>query len=393
MSRPRLPRWAAGGVAVGLASLAACADNPTRPLTFRLETVATGLDVPVQVTAAPGDPTRLFVVEKTGRIHVIRDGTLLQQPFLDLSGSVSVGAEQGLLGLAFAPDYATSGRFYLDYTDPAGATIGGTTRIVRYRVSVQPDSAVPTPDRVLLSVPQPQPNHNGGMLAFGPDGMLYIGLGDGGGANDPDNHAQNKTDLLGKLLRIDVSGPGDYAIPPDNPFSAPDAAEIWCYGLRNPWRFSFDRLTGDLYIGDVGQDRFEEVDVAPAVPRGAGRGLNFGWRVTEGFSCFNPSSGCDTTGLTAPALDYPHAGGTCSVTGGYVHRGAGSPSLYGMYFYADYCAGWVRGFRYAGGKATEQTDWPQLDPGGRITSFGEDTAGELYITTIEGGVYRIAPNP
>ena len=358
--------------------------SPRPPLTGTLHftTVASGLDQPLFLTSPPGD-ARLFVVERTGRIRVIKAGVLQPRPFLDVTARItSAGGEQGLLGLAFAPDYATSGRFYVDYTD-----VNGDTRVMRYAVSSDPDSADPASAQVVLAQAQPFSNHNGGMLAFGPDGMLYVGLGDGGSAGDPQGNGQNRGVLLGKILRLDVSGAGAYSVPAGNPFSSPDRPEIWCYGLRNPWRFSFDRQNGDLYIGDVGQNQHEEVDVATAAS-GGGRGINFGWNTMEGRACYSPKIGCDTTGLAMPVIDYDHGQG-CSVTGGYVYRGTAVPALRGHYLYADYCSSWVRSFRYAGGQALEQTDWGTLP--GQPLSFGEDADGELYVLLQSGVVVRVAP--
>jgi glucose/arabinose dehydrogenase len=380
-------RWAI--VAVALAMLGTgCGKkdgnpiSPPPPLDLGLQLLRGGMNFPLFLTAAPGDTARLFVVEKGGAIRIIKSGVLLSAPFLDLTGQVSTGDEQGLLGLAFDPDYATNDRFYVSYTDPAG-----DTRIARYLVSADPDVAVSTADRILLAVDQPDVNHNGGMIAFGPDGMLYVGLGDGGGADDTYRTGQDRTELLGSLLRLDVRGAGDYAIPAGNPFSSPNAPELWDYGLRNPWRFSFDRLNGDLYIADVGQVEHEEIDVSTAAS-GGGIGLNYGWPITEGSACHEPTVGCNRTGLTGPVLDYGHGDG-CSVTGGYVYRGAAIPALLGTYFYADYCTGWVRSFRYQSGAAVERIDWAALRPGGNITSFGEDARGELYVITRQGDVNRI----
>lgn len=351
-----------------------------------LKAVATGLDFPIYLTTSPGDNNRLFIVEKGGRILIIKNGTLLETPFLDIHHLVSTGGEQGLLGLAFDPNYAANGRFYVSYTDTTG-----DSRIVRYLVSGNPDVAQAAPDRVLLTIDQPFANHNGGGIVFGPDGYLYIGMGDGGSGNDPQGNGQDLTDLLGSLLRIDVSPQGDYTIPGDNPFIdlATARPELWDFGLRNPWRFSFDRLTGDLYIADVGQNAREEINVAPAA-QGRGRGLNYGWNIMEGTICtpgVNPN--CNKTGLTLPVLDYDRSGGACSVIGGYVYRGSALPQIRGTYFYGDYCAGWVRSFVYRNGAAMNQKDWKSLRPGGNITSFGEDGEGELYILTSQGGVYRI----
>jgi glucose/arabinose dehydrogenase len=354
----------------------------TVPVT--LQEVAGGLDFPLYLTTPPGDP-RLFVVQKGGAIRIIKDGALLPTPFLDLTGQVSTGSEQGLLGLAFDPAYATSGRFIVHYTDPAG-----DTRVSAFHVSADPDRADPASQKVLLGADQPFANHNGGQIAFGPDGFLYLGLGDGGSGGDPSGTGQRLDDLLGSILRIGLSaGPG-YTVPPDNPFVGVSGArpEVWSYGLRNPWRFSFDRLTGDLYIADVGESRLEEIDVAPAAD-GGGRGVNYGWNVMEGTSCY-AGSGCDTTGLAAPVLVYDHGQG-CSITGGYVYRGAAIPALQGHYFYADYCSGFVRSLRLVNGAVTERADWPTLRPGGAIPSFGEDAAGELYVLSADGRVLKIVP--
>ena len=366
-----------------------CRENAARQTSsdsLSLKTVAAGLDFPLYLATAPGDNSRLFIVEKGGLIRIIKNGTLLGIPFLDILNLVSTGSEQGLLGLAFDPNYIANGRFYASYTDTAG-----DSRIVRYLVSGNPDVAQPAPDRVLLTIDQPFANHNGGDIVFGPDGYLYIGMGDGGSGNDPQGNGQDLTDLLGSLLRIDVRPQGDYTVPGDNPFISQPAArpELWDFGLRNPWRFSFDRETGDLYIADVGQNAREEINVAPAA-QGGGKGLNYGWNIMEGTLCtpeVNPD--CSKTGLTLPVLDYDHSSGNCSVTGGYVYRGSAIPEIRGTYFYADYCAGWVKSFVYRNGAATDPKDWESLRPGGNITSFGEDGQGELYILTSQGGVYRI----
>ena len=366
-----------------------CKENAARQETSvptGLKTVATGLDFPLYLTTAPGDNNRLFIVEKGGLIRIIKNGALLETPFLDIRNLVSTGGEQGLLGLAFDPGYVTNGRFYVSYTDTAG-----DSRIVRYRVSGNPDVSQTAPDRVILSIDQPFANHNGGNIVFGPDSYLYIGMGDGGSGNDPHGNGQDKTDLLGSLLRIDVRPLGDYIIPGDNPFIINLSArpELWDFGLRNPWRFSFDRQTGDLYIADVGQNNREEVNVAPS-SQGGGKGINYGWNIMEGTICtpgVNPD--CNKTGLTLPVLDYDHGSGTCSVTGGYVYRGSAIPEIQGAYFYADYCAGWVKSFVYRNGTAMDHKNWKSLRPGGNITSFGEDGQGELYILTSQGGVYRI----
>jgi glucose/arabinose dehydrogenase len=376
-------RWAQHG-SVLAALLLACGSETSPPdeATIGLEPVAIGLAFPLALTAPAGD-ARLFIVEKPGRIRIVRDGTLLARAFLDLSGAVSTGSEQGLLGLAFDPEYSLNGRFYVNYTNTEG-----DTRIVAYRVSGDPDLADPASADTILPIDQPFSNHNGGHLAFGPDGYLYVGSGDGGSGGDPQGNGQDRTDLLGSLLRLDVSSGSGYAIPPDNPFAEATAAraELWDFGLRNPWRFSFDRVTGDLYIADVGQNEREEINVAPRAS-GGGRGANYGWSVMEGIACFADAD-CDSSGLTLPVLEYTHADG-CSVTGGFVYRGSALPEISGHYFYADFCEGWVRSFRLSGGSAAELREWPELAPGGQVPGFGEDASGELYVLDAGGTVYRI----
>ncbi len=375
-----------------LVSPAACASGDGGPagpaeatLPVALREVASGLTFRLYLTAPPGDP-RLFIVEKGGAIRIVKDGGLLPTPFLNLAGRVSTGNEQGLLGLAFDPAYATSGRFVVHYTDLAGNTV-----VSLFHVSAgDADQADSTSETVVLTAEQPFANHNGGQILFGPGGMLYLGLGDGGSGGDPGGRGQSVADLLGGILRIDVGSGTGYTVPPDNPFIGQAGArpEIWSYGLRNPWRFTFDPAIGDLYVADVGQNAWEEVDVVPAAA-GAGRGANFGWNVTEGSHCYSTSS-CDRTGLVPPVLEYSHDEG-CSITGGFVYRGAAIPDLQGHYFYADYCRGWVRSFRFQDGQAVDQQQWSALAPGGPIPSFGQDAAGELYILTAGGQVFRIVP--
>jgi glucose/arabinose dehydrogenase len=318
---------------------------------------------------------------------VVKNGTVLPVPFIDLHTRVSRGGEQGLLSIAFAPDYASSGRVYVSYTN-----VAGDTRIVRYLVSSDPDVADSLSGDTVLAVAQPYANHNGGLIVFGPGGYLYVGLGDGGSGGDPHEYGQSLGTLLGKILRIDVNGAvgsQQYAVPPDNPFvgTAGARGEIWAYGLRNPWRFSFDRVTGDLYIGDVGQGAWEEIDVSTAAS-GRGRGVNYGWNVMEGAHCYGGGT-CSTSGLTLPVVEYDHSNG-CSVSGGYVYRGSAVPSLRGHYFYADYCDGWIRSFRFANGSATDQRSWTGvLNAGGPISSFGEDGVGEMYVVMHGGRVWKI----
>ena len=366
--------------------LLACSNtSEPSPVAAGLQLVTGGLSSPVFVTAPPGDTLRLFVVEQGGRVRVLRRDTLLGTPFLDLRGKIAAGGERGLLSLAFHPQYASNGRFYVYFTDP-----NGDIRIVRYRVSADSNVADALSADTVLAVPHPgQSNHNGGQLAFGPDGKLYAGLGDGGSFGDPDTNAQNRHRLLGKMLRLDVDGATGYTIPADNPFVADTSAapEIWALGLRNPWRFSFDRQTGDLYIADVGQGVAEEVNVQPAASAG---GENYGWDVMEGTYCYPPgTTTCNQAGLTRPVAQYEHPAG-CSITGGYVYRGTRVPGLAGQYLYSDYCTHFVRSFRYSGGQAIDPRDWtPQLDPGGNVSSFGQDARGELYILTLGGTLYRV----
>jgi hypothetical protein len=366
---------------------AACVDGPpvggNPPLTTVL--VARGFDQPLDLQSAPGDRTRVFVVEQTGRIRIVRGGSVLPAPFLNITSRTRGGGEQGLLGLAFHPRYADNGRFYVNYTDFAG-----DTHISEFRATPGSDTADAATERELLFVDQPFDNHNGGGLAFGPDGMLYVGLGDGGSAGDPFGNGQNLGVPLGKLLRIDVDRGSPFTVPPDNPFVSTAGAfgPVWAYGLRNPWRFAFDRTTGELFIGDVGQNAVEEVDVAPA---GRG-GQNYGWNVMEGGRCFRPASGCNMAGLTLPVVEYNHNEG-CSITGGVVYRGCRLPGYQGTYFYGDYCTAFIRSFRMQNGAVTDRRDWTA--PLGRgvnaITSFGVDAEGEVYIVDQDGEIYKIVP--
>jgi glucose/arabinose dehydrogenase len=359
-------------------------DPPEGTEPVALQQVASGLSFPLYLTAPAGD-RRLFVVEKGGMIRVVKDGAVLASPFLDISAQVSGGGEQGLLGLAFDPQYAASGRFVVHYTD-----LAGDTRVAGFRVSSDPDVADPASEVLILAADQPFANHNGGQALFGPDGYLYITLGDGGSADDPAGRGQSLSELLGSILRIDPLEGGGYAVPSDNPFVGTAGAlqEIWSYGLRNPWRISFDPATGDLYIADVGQRRWEEVNVSTAAD-GAGRGLNFGWSVMEGPECFRDSP-CPQEGLELPVVSYDHGDG-CSITGGFVYRGAAIPALRGHYFYSDYCGGWVRSFRFDNGAAADQFQWSALAPGGSVPGFGVDAAGELYVMSAQGVVFKIVP--
>ncbi len=375
---------------VGALVGAACGGDPISPppgeAEVALEEVATGLSFPVLVTAPLADPDRLFIVEKRGVIRVIRNGELLPAPFLDIRNKVSGGSEQGLLGLAFHTNYANNRLFVINYTDS-----DGNTRVSTLKASANPDVADPASEVVFLFVEQPFANHNGGHVTFGPFGFLFIGLGDGGSAGDPGNRSQDLTELLGKILRYQVADDGLVSIPTGNPLVGNPGVlwGIWSWGLRNPWRFSFDRSTSDLYVADVGQNRVEEINVV-AGAAGFGRAVNFGWRITEGSDCFMPATGCNRNGITFPVLEYGHEEG-CSVTGGHVYRGAAIPALRGHYFYGDFCGGWVRSFRYTNPLASDQREWPQLSPGQPITSFGEDAAGELYVVVSTGRVYKVVP--
>ncbi len=348
------------------------------------DVVASGLVRPLQVTHAGDGSNRLFVVEQPGRIMIVAGESVLPIPFLDISGLVETArTEQGLLGLAFHPNYLNNGYFYVDYTRMGD----GATVIARYSVSsAEPNLADPASATLLLTVAQPYANHNGGQIAFGPDGYLYIGLGDGGGAGDPQENGQDITNLLGTILRIDVDGPPPYSVPPDNPFvGTVGRDEIWDYGLRNPWRFSFDRLTGDLYIGDVGQGLWEEIDHHAA---GTPGGLNFGWDCKEGTHEFEFTGACLTAELVDPVAEYGHSVGR-SVTGGFVYRGSRYPALQGRYFFADYVQGKIWSL-YKTGSDPDTWSIPELelDTPLLISAFGEDETGELYVVDLAGGTVR-----
>jgi len=343
--------------------------------------ITAGLASPVFM-AQPLDDGRIFVVEQGGRIRVVRNGVLQTTPFLDISSRVLSGGERGLLSVAFHPQYATNHFFYVYFTTQTS----GDIRIERFTTTANAEVADPASSRLIITTPHPVSNHNGGLVAFGPDGMLYAGLGDGGGGGDPDGNGQNFNALLGSLLRLDVDNGNPYLIPANNPFvgQAGRRGEIWAKGLRNPWRYTFDAATSLLYIADVGQDLREEVNAVPA----STAGLNYGWNVWEGLSCYNAST-CSATGFQAPILDFGH-GPACSVTGGYVYRGSAIPAIRGHYFYSDYCAGFLRSFRYENGVAVDQKDWGLT--ASAVASFGVDFAGELYM--ISGNsILKIAPVP
>ena len=340
---------------------------------LRLATVASGLERPVALIAAPGDPRRrLFIVEQPGRIRVLERGALAPKPALDLVGTLARGNEQGLLGLAFHPGFATNRKLYVDYTD-----VGGDTHVVEYQLAADADAIDPATAREVFTTRQPYSNHNGGDLVFGPDGRLWIGLGDGGAAGDPHGAGQDDRNLLAKMLRLDVDTPGARPV-------------IVAKGLRNPWRYAFDRATGDLYIGDVGQNLWESVFVVPADHV---TGHNFGWSVAEGRHCYDAER-CDRGAFTPPVADYAHDVG-CSITGGEVYRGKAIPALDGVYFYADFCTAIIRSFRWAKDGIRDHWEWkPALDPDGtlaQLSSFGVDHDGELYLLSLGGDVYRLEP--
>lgn len=341
------------------------------PAAYTWQILVSGLQRPVDLQVDGSG--RLFVLEKAGRIRIIENNQLVETPFLDISERVGSNSnEQGLLGLAFHPQYGENGRFFVNYTDKNGDTV-----IARFQVSSDPNAADPNSEVKLLGVDQPFANHNGGVLAFGPDGYLYAGLGDGGSQGDPNGNAQNTNVLLGKILRLDVDSAEPYAVPSDNPFGN----EVWAYGFRNPWRLSFDRSTGDLYIGDVGQNQWEEIDFLAA---GSPGGANFGWDHREGAHDYE---GGGPEGMIDPAAEYSHQEGGCSITGGYVYRGA-LPEWNGVYLYGDYCTGFIWGL------IRTENGWQhqmlfQLDE--RITSFGQDDAGELYLVSDSGNILRLAP--
>jgi glucose/arabinose dehydrogenase len=371
-------------IAAALATPAARASLPVTPQLF-----ASGLASPVDIAATGEGPGQLIVVEQEGTNRIVRNGAVEATQFLDIRGLVASGGERGLLGLALHPGFASNGRFFVDYTRAGD----GATVIAEFNVSAgNRNVADPASRRELMTIAQPFENHNGGALRFGPDGFLYIGMGDGGSGNDPGNRAQNPQEPLGKILRIDVDAAPPYGIPPGNAYATPGQGrlEIWALGVRNPWRMSFDRVTGDLYIGDVGQGTVEEIDF---VPRGAPAGLNFGWRVMEGNNCTGLGGGppCSSIGFAPPIATYEHTEG-CSVTGGVVYRGSAVPVMQGRYVYGDFCSGrmWTLSRDRDGRWVSEVL----LDTGHAIAAFGEDSAGEVYWSDLgSGSVYRLAASP
>lgn len=362
---------------------------PPAPLNFDpatkivLTPILEDLDRPVFVTHAGDGSGRIFIIEKGGQIRIFSDDALRKTPFLDISERVTTsGNEQGLLGLAFPPNFAERGFFFVNYTNKSGDTV-----IARYKVTADPNIADASSETIILEIDQPAKNHNGGMLAFTQDGMLWIGMGDGGGSGDRYNNGQNPETLLGKMLRIDVTSDPTkpYTIPGDNPWaSSADSVrdEIWAAGLRNPWRFSFDRANGDLWIGDVGQNQIEEINRIPT----GNKGLNFGWPIIEGSDCYTTSN-CDPQGLVLPVVEYKHGSDGCSTTGGYVYRGSKIPALAGVYLYGDYCSGriWALWFNAEGKWQSQEL----LDSDQSISSFGEDESGEVYVVGYGGSVFRI----
>ena len=356
---------------------------PSWPDITLVETYS-GLRNPVDFSHASDGSGRLYVVEQIGLVQEFTDGVMGQSPFMDIRDRVNCCGERGLLGIAFPPDFASSRVVYVNYTTTAPG--GLHTRVSRFTLRDDIHQVDPASETILMQFPQPWPNHNGGQIAFGPDGNLWVGTGDGGSGGDPQNNGQKGQTLLGKLLRIDVTSITDapYTIPADNPFVGNDEFldEIWAYGLRNPWRFSFDRETGDLYIADVGQNAWEEVNFQPASSPG---GENYGWRITEGLHCFNPSVGCSTEGQTLPVAEYDRLSGL-SITGGYVYRGQDQPSLRGIYFFADYVTGRIWGLR------SVNDQWESkllLDSTHNVSSFGEDEAGNLYVVDYSGTILQI----
>jgi glucose/arabinose dehydrogenase len=359
---------------------------------FKFTRIASGLQSPVYLTGAGDGSGRIFIVEQTGRIRIVKNGGLLPAPFLDIRSLVESGGERGLLSVAFHPQFKTNGIFIVDYTRASNTPANvGDTVIARYRVtSPTADVADRASGQTLMTIDQPQPNHNGGLVKFGPDGYLYVGMGDGGAGGDvgsghaPEGNGQSVKTLLAKILRIGVAATGPYTVPAGNPHLGQGSRpEIWAYGVRNPWRFSFDRATGDLYIADVGQNAWEEIDFQPSAGTG---GVNYGWPLWEGEHRYR--AGPARPGDTKPIAEYSHVGGACSVTGGYVYRGAKIPALSGFYIFGDYCNGRLWTLVKFGGawRLSALRDTPYS-----ISSFGEDEAGELYLVDHVGTVYRFDP--
>jgi glucose/arabinose dehydrogenase len=367
----------------GNGSFATTPPPPSGTPSIAVSPFVSGLTNPVDFQTPDDGSGRIFIVQQTGTIRIISGGSLLASPFLDISSKVNFdGAEQGLLGLAFHPNYSSNRLFYVDYDRLSGAQM--QTVIAEYKLTADPNVADVATERILLTVDQPSPNHKGGQVAFGPDGFLYIAFGDGGPEDDPLGNGQNRQTLLGKIARIDVDHADtglQYAIPPDNPFiGTTDRGEIWAYGFRNPWRFSFDKSTGRLFVADVGQDKYEEVDLVQ-------KGLNYGWNIMEGAHCFNPATGCDMTGLTLPIAEYAHSEGV-TVIGGYVYHGTSISGLAGAYVFGDFSNGKIWELTESSGTWTRTL---LLSSGHNFSCFGQDAAGELYIVDYAGSVLKIVP--
>jgi len=376
-----------------VASPAAVAGDQDGAIPLATKRVAAGLSSPLYVSSPPGDFERLFIVEQnSARIKILKNGQILATPFIDLGAKASGGGERGLLGLAFHPDYRSNGLFFVNYTNNQGHTV-----VERYTVSANPDVADPASDKLIIQITQPFSNHNGGCIQFGPDGFLYIAMGDGGSSCDPSQRAQDGNSLHGKMLRLDIDTAGPFAIPPDNPFVGDGSVrdEVWALGLRNPWRFSFDRKNGDVYIGDVGQFSREEISWQPGNSPG---GENYGWDCKEGTLCGPPGCsaavGCSCADpLVDPIHEYVNGGANCAVTGGYNYRGCAIPEIEGTYFFSDFCSGNLWSFRWDGvTKSDFQLRNAELDPSneiGFVPSFGEDAFGEVYIVDQDGEIFKI----
>jgi hypothetical protein len=382
-------RTVVASVVAALAIVAGCGDWPAQPKaafrTLTLELVADGLENPLLVTAPVGDP-RLFVVERRGVVRVIQNGALVDAPFLDISGEVSTfGHERGALGAAFHPQYAVNGRFFVSYT-----ANDGTIRVDEFRAPAPSgNTAAPELRRRLFSIATPGVQHFGGMLQFTPEGLLMVSFGEGGLYSEPGGAAQDPGSLLGKLVRVNVDQGEPYSVPVDNPFVTRPTwrPEVWAIGLRNPWRFSIDPMTRSLYVADVGDNTYEEINVVPL----DSAGLNYGWSIYEGPMCLHAADLCASGDFHEPELEYTHLPPCTSVTGGMVYRGAQHPEHHGRYFYSDYCLGWIRSFRFENGVLAESIDWATSLPADRIASFGHGGSGEMFAVSLRGRIYRLGP--
>ena len=384
-----LSRRLAGLAATAVLLLSIGAEGVSGAAAVVLTPIVSGLNAPVQVVPAGDGTGRLFVVEQGGTVRIVKNGALLPTPFINIADLLSTGGERGLLGIAFHPNYKVNGRFFLYFTRRNDGYIAITEY---HRSSSNADVATRVGARRIITIPHPYANHNGGRMAFGRDGYLYIGTGDGGSGGDPGNRAQSLSVLLGKMLRIDINGTAgghQYRIPSSNPYVGRVGwNEIWSRGLRNPWGWSFDRVNGDLWIGDVGQDKYEEIDrsIVSTKSTSGGKGVNYGWRIMEGRHCYNPATGCHTAGLKFPVVEYSHGEG-CAVTGGYAYRGSAVPALFGRYIFGDYCSGQIWTIsRTAVAPATKAL---LLSTTLNISSFGQDEKGELYVLDLGGTLYKI----